>query len=718
MIIAYGILTLMSQTILLQELSVLFRRNEVVLGILFFSWLCGSGLGSSFFRFLPDRLKTWEKLPDWTACATAWLVFVLIFIIRAIFGFYQFSALPNLVYISLISFCLIAPVSFLIGLCFTAYCARNPSHLSLNQVFLLESLGAFIGGMVITFSTDNRPDALIYAFSLIVVLHVFMARRHSSPLVSLLISIFLVFLILNLFPGFSNGFIQLSRKLQFRHSQVLNTQPSVYGDLTTVQNQNLKTTYYNGENLFSWDTLPYEETGLLPALAAPSTKKILVLGFCSPPQLQQLLRFKPQEITLIFQDNKLDLLLDAYFDQNNPWPGATALGTIHADPFRWPSHGREQYDLVLIAKELPTSLADNRYFSDNFLSRVREVLNPNGVAVLSLRYEENFSDPYTLANFRIIRDTLRTCFSEVAFIPAEKFYFFASNSPLKLTSLDLLGKLKKLHPAPLTLNKPYLDEYIAPERLCKFDGLLDSAGNKTVNHLFSMSLYLNSLKKQLKADLRQSWFALALLAVLVLSLLGAKMQNLKHLFLADRHSLYLFFLGFNAMTGEILLLLFYQSVSGFIYFYYAFITAAFMLGLSLGSGYTLIFKQTKAFQRLMFACLSVLWVLAIGLLYQGLFSSTFKVLSIPLVVQLLNIVGGFFLGAAFNLEGQAAYKLDNSALNLSPRLYSFDLFGSSLAALLVPLVCIPLMGMTATAFLSALLLLAVISSQGRLSREP
>ena len=99
---------------------------------------------------------------------------ILIFLIRWSFSLFQYEAMPNLTFLILLSFAFIFPISFLIGYTFTAFTTRT-EYKAVSYVYFIESLGAFLGGILFTFLIAGRLDAILVSSILVIISLMFMA---------------------------------------------------------------------------------------------------------------------------------------------------------------------------------------------------------------------------------------------------------------------------------------------------------------------------------------------------------------------------------------------------------------------------------------------------------------------------------------------------------------------------------------------------------------
>jgi hypothetical protein len=202
-----------------------------------------------------------------------------------------------------------------------------------------------------------------------------------------------------------------------------------------------------------------------------------------------------------------------------------------------------------------------------------------------------------------------------------------------------------------------------------------------------MGLYLANLRYRLWSDLGDQWPIAALLAVVAAFALVRPLARA----MADGHAVFLAAAGFAVMTGEIQVLAWFESVSGYVYRSYAFLAAMFMLGIAAGGGYALIARARLPLARRMFDLAIPAWLTAVFWLFSrdpAAFGGSRAVLVAGCAV---NYLGGFCLGGVFN---HAARKLGaaGEAPEESVRIYSADLMGAAAGALLAPVVLVPVLG--------------------------
>lgn len=701
-ILAYGMVSVVSQTVLLQELAVLFAANEIVIGVLLFSWLAGTGMGSAAFRHLPSAVSVNSRLPERLLFATALALLGLVFAVRYSFGFYQFGARPNLVVLFPLAFLLVAPASFFCGLTFTAL-ASGPGG-GTGRVYYLESLGAFLGGLAFTFLAAGRLDAVQTAFVAVLVGASFLTSRgRARPAGRLAVAVIAPVALLVLARPVWDRVVWLSRVLQFRHADLVSSVTSRFGNVTVTRSGDLESTYYSGRIIHHSELSGFEETALLPALTGPVPRRILVLGFAPPPLLELLLRHRPEKITAVFQDFALAAGIEKRFEEGRRWPEGVALEMRFADPFRWREAVREKFDLVIVRRPLPETIAENRYFSSRFYAGLQDALAEGGRLFVSVPYDENHPGAHAVHSLKVIANTLRDSYRNVTFVPGIEFCFFASAAAGRGATragadrATALAGLKRMSGGGRMVNRGYVDHYLSRDRRERFERMLAGCPTVAVNGLFSMDVYLNGLKRRIAADLGEAYVLVGVVVVLLAIAAARNFSRLREWLAADAHSVFMFLLGFASMTGEIVLLHFYQSVSGHIYHAYAMLIATFMVGLAAGGRLGLKLACCGAISGQAATVGVLLWTWVIGMLFYFSPVGSVGVLGAGAIAFVLNLFGGVSAGAAFNCECALVEARGVGAEDAAAKLYAFDLFGGAAAALAAPLALIPLFGHTVAA---------------------
>ena len=184
----------------------------------------------------------------------------------------------------------------------------------------------------------------------------------------------------------------------------------------------------------------------------PSQTYFLTEDSPATPLLEELVKFGPRKITIVFLDRALHRSALRHLRDDGRWPASTKLEILFADPFRWRGVVSDRYDLVLIRRELARTISDNRYYSLPFYGGLSGALADGGFVCFSVPYEENRVNRHTLLNLKLIKNTLDACFRNVSCLAASDFWFFAGPGAPSLDRKQALSGLRELGARPRFLN--------------------------------------------------------------------------------------------------------------------------------------------------------------------------------------------------------------------------------------------------------------------------
>ena len=190
--------------------------------------------------------------------------------------------------------------------------------------------------------------------------------------------------------------------------------------------------------------------------------------------------------------------------------------------------------------------------------------------------------------------------------------------------------------------------------------------------------------------------------------------------------------GFTLMALQIFLLLGFQSVYGYVYRQLAILIAMFMAGIALGSWLGLRHVRSSQLSsatsplRVLAATQFLLALSGPALIYlarllSGISSATATLLAAQFVFPSLAVLGGMLGGYQFPIATEI-YLGDGGPKASVGTLYTLDLIGGCVGALLLSTYLIPVFGFWKTAWLSAAvnlapaLLAARVALQARASR--
>jgi len=355
-----------------------------------------------------------------------------------------------------------------------------------------------------------------------------------------------------------------------------------------------------------------------------------------------------------------------------PLPADKRVHILVDDGRRFIQQVKKKYDVVIFAVPDPSSLQINRFYTNEFMTLLKQKLNPGAVILYSISSSGNYMSTEKIGIETTVYQTLKNNFPHVEIIPGERDYFIASDSTLR-TDMAKLSTFKKIETK--YVNPYYIDDISVLQRseYIKKNLLKEPLLNIDEKPL---PVYYHTL--QFISEYTSNWWMLIFIPVILL---------LIPLFFIRSVAAGMYITGFTASSFEILIIFTFQTFYGYVYAAIGIIIAIFMGGLALGS----IYGNRLTVTRKHFVTAQVLLVLyallfplfwdlqkATGNSYAGLFLFF-------LITILLSAITGFQYVVGTKL-------LPGSSTGTAPLLYAVDLIGSSLGAIVISVILLPMIG--------------------------
>ena len=304
--------------------------------------------------------------------------------------------------------------------------------------------------------------------------------------------------------------------------------------------------------------------------------------------------------------------------------------------------------------------------------------------------------------------------------PGSRVHFFAANRRGVLVK-DPDSLMERLRLRELTtqyVREYYLPFRLMPDRLEELENQLNSLKDSRINRDFHpVAYYLNLRVWSTQFHRSYLWlmnqverigFLMMLTTVLLISLLTSFLHFRK---LPQRRrvaSHCVWAMGFTMLAVEILLLLGFQAVYGYVYHRLALIVAAFMAGMALGcwlSRRRQLLGDSAPFSPLIWLQLSAaifpLLLSGLLILIAGIENNTVAFLISAVIFPTLAFLSGSLGGYQFPLVSRLYYPRTDHQTSNPGVLYGLDVLGAWCASLLVSIIFFPLYGLVASALLIA-----------------
>jgi len=363
-----------------------------------------------------------------------------------------------------------------------------------------------------------------------------------------------------------------------------------------------------------------------------------------------------------------------------------------------------------------------------FFREAASKLISTGVFSFQLKASEEYISPELAEFLCCIHKIFVQVFPEVAALPGDTAHFFATGRPGTLTmdSEELVARLRARHLRTDYVREYYLPYRMMPDRMLDLKTQIQPQANTRINrdfapiaYYFDVALWSTRFNRayrrifQTMAGVRFGWLlgtvGLALFALAGLVCWLPIKRNRSR----TSAGLCVAAMGFTLIGLEMLLLLAFQAIYGYVYRQLAIIIAGFMLGMALGSRWGLGHAADAVAgtpNRRDLHCLFRLQIVAalfpilLCLLFDALAglqnpATTFLVSQIlfPVLAALCGLFGGFQFPVAtrifFSNSGPETRGLGT--------LYALDLAGACVAAVVLSSYLVPVFGFQATAWIMA-----------------
>ena len=667
--------SIVTQVILLREFLSVFYGNELVIGIILANWMVLTGVGSFVGRF-SVRMRSGNSLIVVSLCLIAVLPSATVFFLRYLRNIvFVPGSMVGILQILYSSFLLMAPYCVLGGLLFTVLVhvisGRYRSNL-IPVVYSLEAVGSIIGGFLFNLVMIYFLKTFQSLFFLMIVdfaVAFVLAFRHENSVyryavLSISVVCVALFVLFNV-DDWTKG-------LLFKDQDVLYYKDTPYGVLTVTKQSDQKNFYENNILLFSTnDVMQNEEAVHYAMVQHPHPGSVLLISGGIAGTTLEILKYNVDRIDYV---------------ELNPWileigkkyTSALTDRRIHIvneDARLYVKRTAERYDVVLINLPDPTTAQINRFFTIEFFQELKKRLNDSAVVSLALLPAGEYVSGEAGQINSIMVNTLKTQFRNILIVPGMKNYFLASDG-----SLDIhIGRMiSRRGIENMYVNQYYLDDRMLEQRSAYITAGL-SAGTP-LNTDFAPVCYYRLLLHWLSYFRFNAWIPGAVFLI-VLVLIGFKLNPV---------TFGIFTGGFAASSIEVLVLIVFQIVYGYVYQVVGLIVTIFMAGLAAGSflcrkmdgasgvrNYSRIQFGIGMYSLFMPAFFFLLKVAAINSI---LLQTVFYLLTFAIAV----LIGMEFAVASLLRQGKTA--------SVASELYSVDLAGSAIGALVMAAFLIPLLG--------------------------
>lgn len=730
-----GFTSLVVQTLLIREFLIIFLGNELTIGLILSNWIVLEALGASIFSRFAQRSK--RPIIFYITLQVFISVYfpasiILVRSIKDILGTGAGEGL-GIIPIFVSSLFLLLPLSLCDGAQFPLGCRllsdiSKRKRESPGKVYILEAMGFIVAGPIFTYLFITHLNSLEIAFIIGLLnlssglLLIKMARPQFLKKSYILILALLLALSLGaLSLNFSERLQKLSVSRQFKGQEVLDYRNSIYGNLTVTRMEDQLNFFSDGIPIL---TTPHPNIAYLEEfihfgmLSHPKPEGVLIVGGGAGGAIQEILKHPVKRLDYTELD---PLLIQMVRDFSTPLTqkelGDSRLRINFMDGARFIKTTKDSYDVIFINVPLPSTLGLNRFYTEEFFFSIKKILNTPGIVILNLPGSLSYLGEELRKLNGSILSTLKDQFPFVKVIPGDSNLYLASEEVFEISPKVLVNRLKDRNIPTVLLNRLYMEYRLHPRWLAWFRESLKDTPEIRPNKDFSPTglfygvSYLNALfspeTQRLLKGLDGLELKMLIVPLFILGLAGVALQ---------RHTTRLRKLaipfsiastGFLGMTFDLVLIFCYQAFFGFVYHHIALLVTSFMAGLTLGGW--LMTKRLSGLKKdilsfLKIEIMAVLFSLAVPVLLINL-GSMYSIWFAP-IFFLLSALSGLIVGLEFPLANKI-YGTERTTQTAGV-LYSMDLLGAWMGALVVSIALLPVLGLLKTClFLACLKLLSL-----------
>jgi spermidine synthase len=729
-----GFTSMMGQVVLMRELVATFYGNELVFGLILAAWLLWVAAGSAGLA----RLAQGRRLGPWAFATGLALAAVFlpaqIALTRAIRillditpgALISFGAMAWSIFLILAPLCLLLGWQFNLG---SRLLAKRGG--TVGRAYVYEGWGAAIGGALFSFLLVRFLNPFQIALGLGAVnlaVGWWLLRQprsddfsrpgaHATKVATTSPALLGLAALLLAWPL---GQRLHRATLAWQWEDALLVRDTIYGRLTVVGRDGQRVFFQNGLLMFETQSTFPEEVVHFPLLEHPAPRSVLLIGGGAGGDLREILKHPVSEVHYVELDPAVIEAARRYLPPEDRVVLDDPRVTLaYTDGRLYVKEVGRRFDVVIVDLPEPSTGQLNRFYTQEFFAEVKAILNEGGVFSFGLPSAENYLNPELRHLGGNVYQTLGSVFSRIVVLPGDYNRFMASDAPLTTDYALLAKRLAKRNLETRWVSAPYLRYIFTTDRFPQIRRDLEGEESAKLNrdlepicYYYDMALWLSQFYSGLsgffhRASLLNLWWVgvpLALAVVVFRWKRGGAVPAV------------MAFTGFAEMTLEMIVLLAFQALHGYVYHEVSLIVAAFMVGAALGGG---VMNRLIAAKRMPDAAGSsalgwakrplrvLIAAQGVVMLYALLLpSALLKAAAMPLPnlsFPLLTLLAGFLGGMDFPL---AAELTKGSVGRVAGLIYGADLVGACLGAFLSSALLIPVLGIPQTCYAVALLSLA------------
>lgn len=712
-----GFTAIASQIVLIRELLTVFCGNELSIGFILAVWLIGGAVGSYLLGRYSDKVS--GKIALFSLCQSALAVLlpflaVAIRLIKVNLGINPGEIMPPF-FIFLSSFVVLAPVCILLGFMFSLGCRIYESKDragadTIGKVYMIEAVGSMAGGLIASFVLIRILSSIhiLAALSLLnVTCALFLLSKEERKLPAHLLiagSVFLAVTAAWVFGGWSR-IDQYSLKKSWAGYDLVASKNSIYGNIAITRDRAQRSFFDNGLHLYTVpDKVDSEEAVHFALLEHTDPKDVLLVGGGVGGLVEEILKHPVERLDYVELDPMIIEMAEKYLPKVDYIPlEDRRVSIINTDGRFFIKNTDRRYDCIIIDLGDPYTAQVNRYYTAEFFREARSILKKGGVLSFGLTSAENYISRELEDLLASVYITLKTAFSDCIIIPGDTAYFLATDER-KLLTYDYNIMMQRARQRKVYLEyvrEYYLFSKLSAQRIDYIEKAVAGAKDARINHdfrpisyyydiIFWSTRFKDSLSSGILKSVNEKFLIYAAATVCAFILLfAAATRPLKRYF--SRIALVaVMSAGFTSLAFQVLIMVSFQIVYGYLFYKLGIILTSFMAGLAAGTLVALKIMPALKNDKRVFVytqCAVTAYPLALAIFSRP----------VPqFVFILLPIAAGFIGGFQFPLANKICIGKKEAVGRTAGVTYGLDLFGSCLGALFTAAFLLPVLGIPVT----------------------
>lgn len=701
LIFTIGFCAIPAQVLLLRELLMVFGGNELFIGLFLAVWMLLTATGS----YLAGVIHTdEEKIPIYTLLLVV-LPLVLLYLPALSRNFlFKPGVEPGILTELIVTFILLMPFCVLSGFLFASMAEKisvADGEKSSGRIYGIESAGSMAGGLLFSFVLvylyDNFKASGIVAIA--GCLMIFWSLHNTRRRIQLIIP-GIAILVPGLFSfGFGNHF---ARNFLFRGQLLIESRDTPYGNIAVTRTGQQTNVFENNTLLFSTDNQQSSEESIHFVLVQhDSPRHVLLLSGGITGLTSEILKY-PSIDTIDYIE--IDPLIFEIGKKYTESLKSARINLVAGDPRIYLSHTNKKYDIVITFLPPPSTFYLNRYYTREFMMLVKGKMDSAGVFSFALPLTSNYLNEGSVDMYSSLLQTCRSVYKNVHIFPGLKSYFVASDKNLRL---DISQAIESKSISTDYVNFYYLNEPDMERRSRSISGQLHT--ETKINADFE-PIAVAAFDKYWLNRFQVSIHSFRIAVILLFGLVFLGMMFVSPLQGG------MFAAGFSSSSLQVILILCFQIVFGYIFRTIGLFAGVFMMGLALGSIFHTRYVKNAPKQGCHTSKINRDHQIYIQLTLAAL------ALVIPAFIYLVQTVNAwpdllFLLFLIFTLAISITTGITFSILSGNPavsrggnirHIYAADLAGASLGALATSLLFIPAAGIKMASLFAGLLNIMVL----------